>query len=369
MKKRLIAYDVLRIAAALMVLCFHFDAAVPQYIDAPTYPSPFVTGLGTHLLGGNVAVCIFFMLSGALSAKDIERDSFDVVAYWRKRASRLFVPFFLSWFLVVFARYLFQRRPFMGIPKSRLLLTATGLDGYLTGFGVSCFGLVGEWFFGALVIVTAIWPVVRWALSRRYVPTLLALVVLELAAFGVCQAFIGDQGRAVMIAWRLPTTCLASYAAGAALLRFCGRLREGRPAVVRYGMVALLLLAGALFPYGTAWGNIGYQLAAAGFFCTATFLQADVGKLLEGGGIGHGRSLPSRLVVGLSNLTMYVFMFQRAVIYAVLDQVGAAVGDRAVGLGDTSLVLAVIIAMTFLFAFLALRLEKSICRYFAQIRA
>ena len=284
MKKRLIAYDVLRIAAALMVLCFHFDAAVPQYIDAPTYPSPFVTGLGTHLLGGNVAVCIFFMLSGALSAKDIERDSFDVVAYWRKRASRLFVPFFLSWFLVVFARYLFQRRPFMGIPKSRLLLTATGLDGYLTGFGVSCFGLVGEWFFGALVIVTAIWPVVRWALSRRYVPTLLALVVLELAAFGVCQAFIGDQGRAVMIAWRLPTTCLASYAAGAALLRFCGRLREGRPAVVRYGMVALLLLAGALFPYGTAWGNIGYQLAAAGFFCTATFLQADVGKLLEGGG-------------------------------------------------------------------------------------
>ena len=283
MKKRHIAYDVLRIVAALMVVCYHFDAALPQYIDAPAYPSPFVNGLGTDLLGGSLAVCIFFMLSGALSAKDIEKDSFDALAYWRRRASRLFAPFLLSWFLVAFARYLFQHRPFIGIPKGRLLLTAIGLDGYLAGFGVSGFCLVGEWFFGALVIVTALWPAARRSLSRRYGATLVAVFALELLTLGASQALFADQGRAATVAWRLPTTCLASYVAGAALLRFCGRLREGRPAVVRYGVTAVLLLAGALFPYGTAWGNIGYQLTAAGFFCGATFLQADVGKMLEGG--------------------------------------------------------------------------------------
>ena len=56
-------------------------------------------------------------------------------------------------------------------------------------------------------------------------------------------------------------------------------------------------------------------------------------------------------------------------IYAVLDQVRMAVGERAVGLGDAFLTLAVIIAMTFLFAFLALRLEQSIRRYFSEIKA
>lgn len=283
MKKRLLAYDVLRIAAALMVLCYHFDAAVTQYIVAPAYPVPFVNGLGTHLLGGSLAVCIFFMLSGALSAKDIERDSFDAANYWKRRVSRLFAPFFLSWFLVVFARYLFQHRPFFGIPKSRLFLTATGLDGFLSSFGISGFGLVGEWFFGALVIVTALWPVIRLMLRKHYVPTLFALAALELVTLGISQAYIGDQGRAVMIAWRFPTTCLSSYVAGIALLRLCERFQKGRPVILRYGLVLFLLLVGMFFPYGTAWGNIGYQVTAAGYFCAATFLQADIEKMLEGG--------------------------------------------------------------------------------------
>ena len=62
--KRLLRYDILRALAAFVVIAYHFDVALPDYLNYANYPRPFMNGFGTRLFGGSLAVASFFILSG-----------------------------------------------------------------------------------------------------------------------------------------------------------------------------------------------------------------------------------------------------------------------------------------------------------------
>lgn len=157
-------YDALRIACALAVCLYHYEVELlPSFGEGP---APRLTGLTTNLFGsglnaGSLAVCLFFMLSGALSGKYLTQDDFSPKAYYRHRALRLLPPLWLSW-LLVRAWGIVDGRASFSAPAWSLVLSVLGLDGYLQSTSdINTFYLVGEWFYGALVLVTLIWPAVR----------------------------------------------------------------------------------------------------------------------------------------------------------------------------------------------------------------
>ena len=172
--KRLYRYDVLRVVACAAVIIYHFESDAIKIGAVPSTHHQLVgwtrTFLGVGL--GNLAVFMFFLLAGLMRSKELNLEHLNVREFYHKRFKRLFIPFYLSYFLVLIYRILSGRTQF-AVPGSRIVLTMLGLDVYPATLSPSLpfatFGLVGEWFFGAFVVVTLTWPLVH-ALWRRCPP-------------------------------------------------------------------------------------------------------------------------------------------------------------------------------------------------------
>lgn len=207
-------YDVLRVFCALAVCLYHFECtmtpliggSVPDFATCLTY-----SFLGSGLDVGSLAVCLFFMLSGALAAQTTLHDEgFSILGYLRHRALRLLPPLWLSWFLIC-VWYMARGSFHFDVPAWRFVLTVLGLDGYASyalNLGPS-FYYCGEWFYGAIVVAAVLWPLMRWLLGRVGVAGSAVLVVVaEMLAFLAL-------GRDATLLWRSLPVCLGSYLVGA----------------------------------------------------------------------------------------------------------------------------------------------------------
>lgn len=70
MNKRLAYLDLLRVYFCVMIFAYHIGA----------------------LKGGYIAVCSFFVMSGYLSARSVDKDSFTLIKYYKSRLLRVYIP-------------------------------------------------------------------------------------------------------------------------------------------------------------------------------------------------------------------------------------------------------------------------------------
>lgn len=356
-RRRRYGYDVLRVICALAVCLYHFECTMAPLIGGGSVPSFAVrltySFLGSGLDIGSLAVCLFFMLSGALAAQTtLHREGFSIPGYFRHRALRLLPPLWLSWLLIC-VWYMARGSFHFAVPAWRFTLTVLGLDGYVSyGLGLgSSFYYCGEWFYGAIVIAAVAWPLMRWLLRRVGIGGSAALAITAEAL-----AFLA-LGQDATLLWRSLPVCLGSYLLGACV----SELRLARMAVPSALACAISCIFGltmaALPP------TFRLQLVGLGIFGLIELRE----QLLELKGASEpteSLARARRVLVRLSGLTLYFFMWQFAVIrWAAPIAVGSI--DYTFGAFDYWGLAAIIVLVTALAAALTQRLERGIREFVA----
>ena len=187
--------DVVRLAALLPVLCYHYC------IEAARLGFAVPTALISRGMADWVELGLawFFLLSGAALCLQWQ-GRFALRRYLAGRAAATYPAFWLGFAaLFLYGEVLHGNNA--DIPRWRIIFSLLGLDGYLTPVTVT-FYKIGEWFLGVILILYLVFPLLLWCIETP----------LRRRALAVCMA-------ALAIVW--PLICPAPWAAGHTVL---GRL-------------------------------------------------------------------------------------------------------------------------------------------------
>lgn len=352
-KPRCYGYDVLRIACAVSVCLFHFEVtmsplsggSVPDYAIRLT-----LNFLGSGLDIGSLAVSLFFMLSGALAAKSsLCRDNFSVISYIKHRLLRLLPPLWISWFLT-YLSYLARGSFHFDVPAWRFILTVLGLDGYAS-YGLylgSSFYYCGEWFYGAIILVSLFWPLLRLAIKKMGSVVILVLVLCGELTF---SALSGLDSTSL---WRSLPVCLASFTIGVALSN--ARLNQTRT----LSTIILFLLCLVGLSFFNLPDVFRLQLLGGGIFGIIELQEQS----LRPSSLATETTRAARahrILVRLSNLTLYFFMWQFTVIRWVVPLAAGSL-DYTFGAFDYWGLALTVLLITLLAAVLTQQFELTIRR-------
>jgi len=168
--KRIKYFDVLRVICFAIIIFYHMVAQLPiNGVCSQEAIAPFVATENMQL--GTLAVAVFFMISGA-SLMYTTQDKFQLIPFYLKRYMRLLIPFYV----VTFIHYIYKAIMVHdlagvyigGIPVWRWIFTILGVDEWASMHGVLTFSRgIGEWFLGALVIFSLIFPILRWLMLKN----------------------------------------------------------------------------------------------------------------------------------------------------------------------------------------------------------
>lgn len=344
---RKLSYDILRVLCAAAVCVVHFEEAISPLMtqqSTPLFAGFSLNLLGTGLAAGNLAVGIFFMLSGALSLKTIQDSHFSAKTYMSHRLNRLLPPLWISWFLVCVWRAQ-QGRFFFDVPTWRFVFTIVGIDGYIySQTSIETFYLVGEWFYGAIIFVTLLWTVVRKCylkLGGWFTVTLVGCV--EVASIFVCQ-------MSGISPWRTIPVCLFSFVLGA-YIASTNLLRHQRAVIP----LALLFILIGFLPTPLCV-TVRYQLVGGGIILLAEFyeqrrLETSIRESQQSN--GHFE----RVMTGLSALTLYFFMFQHVVGIELIEAATPYISSTF-GTGNYWGLVTLTLLLTLLIALVVYKLES-----------
>ena len=187
--------DVVRLAALLPVLCYHYciEAACAGF------------AVPTVLIGRGMADWVeiglawFFLLSGAALCLQWQ-GRFDARRYFVGRAAATYPAFWLGFgALFLYGEVLHGNNA--DIPRWRVVFSLLGLDGYLAPM-TATFYKIGEWFLGVILILYLLFPLLLRCLETP----------LRRRVLGICMAVLA-------VVW--PLVCPAPWEAGHTVL---GRL-------------------------------------------------------------------------------------------------------------------------------------------------
>lgn len=187
--------DVVRLAALLPVLCYHYCIEAARLSFA----------VPTALIGRGMADWVeiglawFFLLSGAALCLQWQ-GRFSARRYFVGRVAATYPAFWLGFAaLFVYGEILHGNNA--DIPRWRVVFSVLGLDGYLAPVTVT-FYKIGEWFLGVILILYLVFPLLLWCMETP----------LRRRALGVLMAVLA-------VVW--PLVCPAPWEAGHTVL---GRL-------------------------------------------------------------------------------------------------------------------------------------------------
>lgn len=349
-------YDVLRIVCALTICVYHYECTMAKVMGGSV--SEPVSRLLRDVLGigldaGSIAVCLFFMLSGVLACETTRsKEKFSVVGYVKHRAMRLLPPLWLSW-LIIAVWYAARGSFHFQVPAWRFVFTVLGLDGYVS-YGLNLGGTFyycGEWFYGAIVLVTLLWPLARFVL-RKYGRGAMFIPVLgaELVAFII----LGADGTAL---WRSLPVCLLSFLIGVLI----STLDLDANAKRSTGVLVVISLLG--FVPSPLVDTIRIQLLSVGIFGLIELRERLIARQ-DDLRASAKRDRAHRVIVRLSGLTLYFFMYQFAVIRWLVPLASGAI-DHTFGTFDYVGLAVITVLITLLTAALTQRLEQGIRAFLA----
>ena len=293
-RERDVGLDLVRVAATVMVVCGHYSFALGRRkVEG-------FTNFGAFYANGEwplAAVSMFLALSGAVLWRRYQGCK-DWRTFFKKRWLTLFPIFYIAWLAVYFFKVCQTGRLFWGGNPTKLLLTLVGMDNYFA-YRVAGYGLVGEWFFGAIVFLYLLFPLLQWLFGRWPAATMAA----ALGAYGVLLFWYPLQ----IDPQRNLVTCVTLFLCGFCLERW-PLARKPLWAVPALAMLAVL----AKMPLGLP-RPLGDTLTG---LCLLAALRA-LGPLVE-------RCAPvRRLTVWLSGYSFPVILVHHQIAVALAANIPA----------------------------------------------
>ena len=190
-RTRVFYFDLIRAFSCLCIMTVHFNASVSGWSNGQfLYPNSLVPNYYLHgqvYLGG-IGVSLFFMLSGATLMMNYHGTCKQ---FYLKRFKSIYPMFWIAYAAVAMIDFMLSRS--LGSTDYKLLpLALAGLDGYLATLGFTPYGFykIGEWFFGCLVLLYLLFPVVHACLQRQPVMTAVGSVVFAAVLSMACERFL-----------------------------------------------------------------------------------------------------------------------------------------------------------------------------------
>lgn len=237
MENRLFFLDFTRAIAILLIILFHYTSWLQKIVTGAE--GRFVA----FDLAGAIGVSLFVILSGASLQTSTQRN-FAVSEFYRKRIVAIFPLFYVCYLAVLLVcAVLYGKVPFAGGKPAAFVLTIIGLDGFLAYAGKNYY-LIGEWFLGFIIILYAVYPVIRYVFVKNRELTVIGAALLSSVAY-----LTYDFSMAV---FRFPPIRLFEFVLGMYLLahaRFLLDMGWRRQLIV---VAALAVLLAVLVRY---WGG------------------------------------------------------------------------------------------------------------------
>ena len=160
-KEKIKELNFARACAVLGVIISHFASANSLRFPVSDY---------YNLSLSSLSVCCFLIISGISMFYNYETIP-DLKGYFIKQWKRLFPAFYLVW-IIFYLENVFQYGNFLykGTDSlSYFILSLTGFDGYLYYLFPKVYYITGEWFFGVIIILRLLFPLLLFFVNRTKV--------------------------------------------------------------------------------------------------------------------------------------------------------------------------------------------------------
>ena len=175
-RERLFYLDLIRAISMLLIVIYHFPLSF--YVGTADVLHSTVNGRW-----GVAVVYVFFMISGAsLFYRYGTEERLDAAAYYKRRIISIYPLFYLAYILGFMYVFWARGRVYEYVPGWAMIWTVLGMDGYLNSI-LPTFTMVGEWFLGAIIIVYALFPLLRIGMRKNAELMLLLLFGFTLWIF------------------------------------------------------------------------------------------------------------------------------------------------------------------------------------------
>lgn len=162
--------DFAKVAGIMLVIMFH-AAVEANSIHAYGYNS-FWGILGAF------AVSIFLMASGFGLA--LNKSTMPVGEFYKTRLVKLFPPYWVAYAAVALFLFVVSARPLLPMQLDDILFSVIGMDGQSMGWLSHHSGghLVGDWFFGMLIILYMLFPFLNKLVRRAPLATFVVASII-----------------------------------------------------------------------------------------------------------------------------------------------------------------------------------------------
>lgn len=158
---RIYAFDFIKVASALGIICFHFGCHAQNLkwlVKLPNYTGSW----------GSVLVVVFFLISGALLYLHHNKIE-SIWAFYKKRWLAIFPAFYLAYLFIFLESPIIHHSAIVfRHPIKYYFFTIIGMDGYLLAWiNHHTYYLLGEWFLGAIIIAYFLYPILLYMINKN----------------------------------------------------------------------------------------------------------------------------------------------------------------------------------------------------------
>ncbi|MDE5966705.1 MAG: acyltransferase [Lachnospiraceae bacterium] len=290
-RERLFYLDFVRALAAVSIVITHYNA-VFLYANPQINNCYVIHAFIFNIYIGGFGVSLFLIISGA-ALMYVYGHACDLKRFYIKRWKTLYPMFWLAYLISFFIIYIYMGNwKTTAVPKSRLILSLLGIDGYLADI-MPTFYLVGEWFLGFIIIFYLVFPLLRWCINKH--PVLLAVIVLGIyIALEMNYPFTFVSSKNLFV--RLPELLFGMY-----FIKYIKRVRWPAAAA---GLAVLILnqLCKPNFPVDVQTTYVGI----AAFLVLVFVSQMVKNELFKG------------ICAWISKYSYAIFLVHHIVIYYVM---------------------------------------------------
>lgn len=203
-KQRKLYIDLIRVIAVISVLVCHYTRGLESV--GVGYQNKILPDTVFDVYLGSYGVSLFFIVSGA-SLMLVYGNHIKIKDYFKKRFLGIYPMFWIAYTIAFLLLFYMNKTIDHSIPKSRILLTIVGMDGYLNWFAAS-FYILGEWFLGCIIILYCLFPLIRKAIISKPVIT---GIVITLVYVIVSIFFSSRMPTECFFILRIPEFALGMY--------------------------------------------------------------------------------------------------------------------------------------------------------------